>query len=69
MPNQAITSLNADLKRTFEDPRHRPPPLPAMALELHALAMRSDVELEDVVRARTLPDDGRLGDLPGGLVD
>ncbi len=42
--------LRGQLFRTFEDPTYRPPPLPSVALELVALALKSDVNVEQVVR-------------------
>ncbi|MEP7050538.1 MAG: HDOD domain-containing protein [Pseudomonadota bacterium] len=42
--------LRGQLFRTFEDPTYRPPPLPSVALELMALALKSDVDVEQVVR-------------------
>lgn len=51
MSNSANSSaLRAQLFRTFEDPTYRPPPLPAVALELSALVARQDVDVADVVR-------------------
>lgn len=44
------SALRAQLFRTFEDPTYRPPPLPAVALELAVLAAREDAEVDDVVR-------------------
>jgi HD-like signal output (HDOD) protein len=51
MVKSANTStLRAQLFRTFEDPTYKPPPLPAVALELVSLASNVDVNVEDVVR-------------------
>jgi len=44
------STLRAQLFRTFEDPTYKPPPLPAVALELAALTAKPDVNVEDVVR-------------------
>lgn len=43
-------TLRAQLFRTFEDPTYKPPPLPAVALQLVALASKPDVNVEQVVR-------------------
>ncbi|MEI9936100.1 MAG: HDOD domain-containing protein [Pseudomonadota bacterium] len=51
MVKSANTStLRAQLFRTFEDPTYKPPPLPAVALELVSLASKPDVNVEDIVR-------------------
>jgi HD-like signal output (HDOD) protein len=51
MVKSANTStLRAQLFRTFEDPTYKPPPLPAVALELASLVAKPDVNVEDVVR-------------------
>lgn len=50
MSQTGITSLTAELKRTFDNPSYKPPLLPVVALELLRLASRTDVEIEDVVR-------------------
>ena len=47
-PNSA--ALRAQLFRTFEDPTYKPPPLPAIALQLTALASKPDVNVDEVVR-------------------
>jgi HD-like signal output (HDOD) protein len=46
----STTTLRTQLFRTFEDPTYRPPPLPTVALEIMALAAKSDVNVEQVVR-------------------
>lgn len=46
----ATATLRAQLFRTFEDPTYKPPPLPAVALEIQALASKPDVNLDEVVR-------------------
>ena len=44
------TVLRAQLFRTFEDPTYKPPPLPAVALEIAALTARPDASVDQVVR-------------------
>ena len=43
-------ALRAQLFRTFEDPTYKPPPLPAIALQLMTLAAKPDVNVDEVVR-------------------
>lgn len=44
------STLRAQLFRTFEDPTYKPPPLPAIVLEITKLAANPDAEVDDVVR-------------------
>jgi len=44
------STLRSLLLRTFEDPTYKPPPLPAVALEIAALTAKPDANVEDVVR-------------------
>ena len=44
------SALRQQLSQTFEDPTYRPPPLPAVALELSALSGRDDVDTDEIVR-------------------
>ena len=44
------STLRAQLFRTFEDPTYKPPPLPAVALELTALTAKPDINVDEVVR-------------------
>lgn len=46
----SLSTLRAQLFRTFEDPTYRPPPLPNVVLELSALVADKDATLEQVVR-------------------
>lgn len=48
--SNSSSTLRAQLFRTFEDPTYKPPPLPAVALEILALAGKADVEVDEVVR-------------------
>ena len=50
MGNPSTSTLRAQLIRTFEDPTYRPPPLPPVVLELHALTAKLDANVDDVVR-------------------
>src|SRR6478609_6380073 len=44
------STLRAQLFRIFEDRTYKPPPLPAVALEMASLASKADVNVGDVVR-------------------
>jgi HD-like signal output (HDOD) protein len=44
------TALRERLISVFEDPAYRPPPLPAVAMELLALSNKADARARDVVR-------------------
>ncbi|MET0793868.1 MAG: HDOD domain-containing protein [Polyangiaceae bacterium] len=46
----STSPLRAQLFRTFEDPTYRPPALPAVVLELEALASKVDANVDEVVR-------------------
>jgi HD-like signal output (HDOD) protein len=48
--SSSTSTLRAQLFRTFEDPTYKPPPLPAVALEIEAMASRPDVDVDEVVR-------------------
>lgn len=51
MSKSSVTSsLRQQLIQTFQDPKYRPPPLPAVAIELMDLSRREEVDVEDVVR-------------------
>ena len=45
------STLRAQLFRIFEDRTYKPPPLPAVALEMASLASKADVNVGDVVRS------------------